>query len=202
MAIPLAAMFAGSSLLSFLGNMFSQNAQKQMLKKLQGPNADDFMLSAAEKSKIKSNMYGDLMGGHALTQKNIKQAGAAKNLPSGAIGSQLAASDMALGRGAARIEGDMARMDASGRRDYALTKNQFDMDKTGAMINMANMSNMNNQGYLGNLTKMLMLWQYGAFNQPGGGAMSAGGSTAGMGIQNPYAQWGGYGVPDFNARGF
>jgi len=149
-----------STILSYILNQYSQGKQEQELKSLK-PDESKLTLSDSDISKMKGNILGDILKKQALTQKNIKQVGSAKRLPSGAIGTQLTESDAETNRAVSRVEGDLTREKLRSQLNFQGLMNQYGQGQLNFMQNQ----NLSNQSYLGNLSKILMLWEGGYFNK-------------------------------------
>lgn len=154
-----AAISALSAILSYLGTKSSEKSQQKTLDSLK-PNKGDLTYSEADIARLKKNILGDLLAGQTKSEKNIKQVGAAKRLPSGAIGTQLAENKRETNRAIARVEPELNMQRIQSNAGYQNLLNQYGQ----GILNFQQNKNLTNQAYLGNLSKIFMLWQGGYFN--------------------------------------
>lgn len=146
---------AGSTLLSYLLNQYNSQNQKD---EINASRDQAEKLSKQELTSTRRNFLEDILKSQSLTEKNIKQVGAAKRLPSGAIGTALTENRAVSDSSIARFEGDL--------QDKKLgNQNRINDQYTQSIFNFNNAQNLTNQAYLGNLSKVFMLWNAGYFNQ-------------------------------------
>lgn len=125
---------------------------------------DKMTMSDAEKGQERSLAMRDIGAAMAKPTADIKQAGAAGRLPSGATSSALAGVAQAGGQAAATVgpalEGEQRRSFGNFFRT-ALPFEHLRAGQVGAEANR-------NQAFVGALSRIAMLWQSGAFKPPEG----------------------------------
>ena len=123
------------------------------------------MYSPKELAAIRRSTIGDLRSNiNMMNMQNIaaiKQAGAAKRLPAGAVLSGIGGASYQGGRAFAealpRIEANIAKLKKSGQQNYFNALNQYNM----ALAMAQNMQQANQQETLGGLGKIALMWQAG-----------------------------------------
>lgn len=155
------AMMAGSYLLNNkLNNKL--NPKYQFTK----PEKEEVVLTDKDINREMMGLLSDL--GMMQTQQiaNIKQAGAAKRLPEGAILSAIAGTSERTARGAAKALPQLKRLQKQSYADYYRLLNMAEQGEAQLqmMQNQAQQSALG--GLFGGLGSVLSLWQMGAFEKP------------------------------------
>ena len=127
---------------------------------------DDIVLSDADIGAKRHGLMTSVKRGLVNPAiKDIKKAGAARRLPSGAVTSSIKGAVSAGGEVVAKAEPAFQEMKRKSMLDFINLKKGFVDDK--AMVDMFNTQNTagTNQIALGGLAKLLMLWESGALNK-------------------------------------
>ena len=96
---------------------------------------------------------------------NIRRAGAAGHLPSGAVLDATAGQAYQTARGVSSIEPQLGEIKRQAEGQYLDRLNEYGAAEAG----IKNQQAAGISGDIGQLTKVAMLWQAGYFDQPGGG---------------------------------
>jgi len=141
---------------------------------------DDLVLDDSDVSGLRGAMKRAAGEANLAQVGGIKQAGAAKRLPSGAILSALAGSSQKAAQGVAQIEPQLEQMKTNSLKDFLRMQQPYDMARAQNKLNQQQSSNMFNQEMFGNLGKIAILWRAGFFDND---TLSAAGIDPGM-LQN------------------
>ena len=188
--IPLIASLVGTGI-----NAYTGYKQAQELNKIKQPSKEDFQLTPEQKNAYRQGMLSNLGRQNMVTQKNIKQFGAAKRLPSGAITSALAGANENLAKGAANIEGELAKADVGGNTRYAAALQNWQANRANTMMGIYGGQNNYLQTGLGALSNIFMLSQAGYFDNP-----IAGGANTGQLPRFDMNAFGSYQMPQYPFR--
>ena len=124
-----------------------------------------------------------------MAMSNVKQAGAAKRMPSGAILSGMRGAQykgaQAMAEGGAALQPHLNQS----MMNYQNLMNQYGMGQAQERNQMIS----DVTGTLGNMTAIGLLWKSGYFDQPGVSFNPGGGSGGGSMAPKPQMQMGPYG---------
>ena len=152
-----AAIIAGGNILSrFLGKKFFGQGDildPERFKK-------DLVLDDSDIGRIRGNILSRASQINAKNVAGIKQVGAAKRLPSGATQSAIAGASQNLGRGVASVEPQLQNL----KRQSLMNFINLKLRTQGLTELQGRERAAFNQGTLGELGRIVTLWQAGFFD--------------------------------------
>jgi hypothetical protein len=130
---------------------------------------DELTLSDSDLGKMRSQNLQNIGMLNQANISGIKQAGAARRMPSGAILSSIAGASQGAARGASSIEPQLKNAQINSFSNYLNLQRPFEMMKAQQGINNTQQANSFWQEGFGDMSKLILLWKAGLLDGGGSG---------------------------------